>query len=487
MAIGTTITLKFAGAAVQRGLASVKKQFAGLNNSISKDFASLPFASLSNAYKSLGDGLGSVFGGLLSTVKNIALVISAGIVAGIAKIGIDASASAASFENMKSQFELFTGSVDKSKELIDNLRSIAIKSPLELSDISEGARMLLTYGVAAEDVTAIVDQLSEVSAGSAERFGRISYAFGQISSMGRLMGTELRQLTEAGFNPLEMISKRTGESMETLKKRMEDGKIPIEEVKQALKEATSEGGRFYGLNEKMSQTFSGRVSMMRDQWGRLLVDLGSGLNEGLKVAVDSITSNLPMLSEKFKLIGGIIGPAIADAVAGDYDRFVNIGNFICEAMKIGLYTAWKGINIFIVKKWADTTNEVAKWLPGNGMGLGALSEKAQGMTKDFSAGDLLAANIENSKIFEMMADMKKNAVIGSDVAGFRIANHGEQSAFSDASGNKLMQIKLQGMVPGTNNSYRYARDGETSTFSDAMGNKVIQVLQSIDRKLQPTP
>ena len=162
--------------------------------------------------------------------------------------GKAASDSASELENIKTAFEVFLGSKEKVDALVRDLRQIAVKSPLELTDISEGARMLLTYGVAAGDVSDTVERLSEVSAGSAERFQRISYAFGQISSIGRLMGTELRQLTEPGFNPLENIGKRTGETMIDLKARMEDGGIAIDEVRQALIDATSAGGRFFGFN-----------------------------------------------------------------------------------------------------------------------------------------------------------------------------------------------------------------------------------------------
>lgn len=420
MAISSTIKLRFDGAAVKKGLAEIKKAFASLASS----------------------GL-SAFKGLLSPVAKIAALLGpTAITAGFAKLLKDSSSAAATFENMKGQFELFTGSIQESKDLIEDLRGIAIKSPLELSDISEGARMLLTYGVAAKDVASEIDRLSEVSAGDGERFQRLSYAWGQINSMGRLMGTELRQLTEAGFNPLEMISKKTGRTMMELKGDMEDGKISIEMVKDALKDATSEGGRFYGLNEKMSQTFSGRVSMMRDQWGRLLVDLGTGLNAGLKVAVNSMTGQMATLSEKFKEIGGIIGPAIADAVSGDYERFVKIGDFLGEAMKVGLMTAWQSIGTELTKgflKIGSGDTALDKWMNGKIDSMGS------------SPGELLSANIQNSDLATKAAAMRSRAVIGSDVPGYRMANQGELSPYRDADG------------------------------------RMIVLLQSIDRKLSPTP
>lgn len=424
MAVSSTIKLRFDGVAVKKGLAEVKKAFSSLASS----------------------GL-SAFKGMLSPVAKIAALLGpTAIAAGFGKLLKDSSEAAANFENMEGQFELFTGSVQEAKTLIDELRKIAIESPLELTDISEGARMLLTYGVTAQEVAVITEQLSEVSAGNAERFDRLSYAFGQISSLGRLMGTELRQLTEAGFNPLEMISKKTGRTMIELKGDMEEGKISIDMVKGALKDATSEGGRFFGLNAKMSQTFSGRVSMMRDQWGRLLVDLGTGLNAGLKVAVNAMTAQMPALSQRFKEIGGIIGPAIADAVSGDFDRFAKIGDLIGEAIKVGLLTTWQSVGTELSKAMLtfDPTTRAgktsaAKWWNSK------ISEMSG------SPGELLSANIQNSDLATKAAAMRSHAVVGSDVPGYRMANEGERSSYRDSDG------------------------------------KMIILLQSIDRKLSPTP
>jgi len=465
MAISTSIVLKFAGAAVQRGLASIRKGF----------------SSLASAGKS---ALSSLFSPL---AKLAALLGPAALTAGIVKLTRDASGAAAGFENMKSQFELFTGSVAESQKLIGDLRKIAIDSPLELSDISGGARMLLTYGVAADEVADSVSRLSEVSAGDAERFGRISYAFGQISSLGRLMGTELRQLTEAGFNPLENISKRTGETMRQLKGRMEEGGIAIDEVKLALKDATSEGGRFFGLNAKMAQTFSGRVSMMRDQWGRLLVDLGTGLNNGLKVAVDAMTANMPALSDSFKLAGGLIGPAISDAVSGDMARFVAIGEIIGDAMMVGMKTAFQSLGKHVIVAMDDMKDALISPMGKARNKWSTIAEYDQRNPGTATASDLLQHNIDQSGIAAKFAAMKNSAVIRSEEnPGFRMANGGERSIFNDAAGRKIIQF-LEGVAPNTGGKFRYARDGERSTFTDATGNRLIQILTNIDRSLSPQP
>jgi tape measure domain-containing protein len=102
--------------------------------------------------------------------------------------------------------------------------------------------------------------LADASGGVNERFQRLTYSFGQTAAMGRLNGIELKEMVMAGFNPLMEISKRTGESMESLKDKMAKGLITFQDVTEAYKMATSEGGRFYGMMNRQSQTVTGLES-----------------------------------------------------------------------------------------------------------------------------------------------------------------------------------------------------------------------------------
>lgn len=82
--------------------------------------------------------------------------------------------------------------------------------------------------------------LGDISLGNGERLQSLSLAFAQVTATGRLMGQDLLQMINAGFNPLEAIAKRTGETMTDVKERMSDGRVSVEEVEQAMKDATSE-------------------------------------------------------------------------------------------------------------------------------------------------------------------------------------------------------------------------------------------------------
>jgi hypothetical protein len=140
----------------------------------------------------------------------------------------------------------------------------------------------------------------------------------------------------AGFNPLQEISRKTGQSMIDLKKAMEDGAISADMVTEAFRSATSEGGLFFGALEKGAETTEGRIAKLGDSILGLKVSFGTGFNEGLKVALDATSSFLPKLETKFSEIGAIFGTAITNAVNKDYDIFQKAGALIGEAIKAGV-------------------------------------------------------------------------------------------------------------------------------------------------------
>jgi tape measure domain-containing protein len=115
---------------------------------------------------------------------------------------------------------------------------------------------------------------------------QMTLAFAQCSSAGRLMGQDLLQMINAGFNPLQEISKKTGKSMAVLKKEMEDGSISVGMVKQAFIDATSEGGRFYQMTDKQANTLNGKWSTMKDGIAAVARTIGNDLAPTAKSVLD---------------------------------------------------------------------------------------------------------------------------------------------------------------------------------------------------------
>jgi tape measure domain-containing protein len=249
-----------------------------------------------------------------STISAISNLVSSAIqkTTSLATSLVSAALTAyADLEQAQIAFTTLLGSETGGKALVRDLQQLAAQTPLTSSQLIQGAQTLLVYGIEADNLVDTLRRLGDVTGGNTEKLQRATLALGQISSVGRLLGQDLRQLTELGFNPLQQISKRTGESMLQLKKRMEAGGISAEEVALALKDATSEGGRFFGLLEKQSQTLRGLFSTLTDNLQLSLQDIGKALVEAfdlkgfIKEAITLSQSIVPAVKDVAKAIGSI--------------------------------------------------------------------------------------------------------------------------------------------------------------------------------------
>jgi tape measure domain-containing protein len=194
---------------------------------------------------------------------------------------------AGSFESTRIQFEVLAGDVNVATDALRELRELAAASPLSFQDVAAGAKTMVAFGVTMEQVVQVSRQLADISMGNADRFGSLALAFGQTTAAGRLMGAEVLQFINAGFNPLQQISKKTGESMAELKKRMEAGAISAKEVAQAMIDATSAGGKFHGMTETLSTTIDGRLQQSFSRFQEAGAKLGEAIAPALLEAIEA--------------------------------------------------------------------------------------------------------------------------------------------------------------------------------------------------------
>jgi tape measure domain-containing protein len=176
-------------------------------------------------------------------------------------------------------FTTFLGSAEKAKKLIAELNKFALITPFTPAQVNKAAQTLLAFGVQGEEVIDTLKFLGDVSSGTGKDLSEMAVIFGQIRSTGRLMGQDLLQLINAGFNPLQIISQKTGRSMRDLKKDMENGLISFDQVQDAFKTATSEGGLFFNLMEKQSQSIGGLMSTIEgnvEEIGKKLFEARQG-------------------------------------------------------------------------------------------------------------------------------------------------------------------------------------------------------------------
>lgn len=253
-------------------------------------------------------------------LTNLGGKMTVGVTLPVVAMGGAMVKAAADIESMQQQLETMTGSAEAGGKMFEAIKTMAAKTPFETKDLMKATNTMLGFGIAQEKVLPLMNQLGDISGGNADRFQSLALAFSQVSSAGKLQGQDLNQMINAGFNPLESIAKRTGKSVGYWKEQMSKGKVTTKMVEQAMKDATSQGGRFFGMMDKQSKTALGQWSTFQDNLNMLLAEFGKII---LPTAI-SVLQKLSSALEKFNslsegtkktilVIGGIaaaIGPAI---------------------------------------------------------------------------------------------------------------------------------------------------------------------------------
>ncbi|EDN77623.1 tape measure protein [Mediterraneibacter gnavus] len=209
----------------------------------------------------------------VAAVGAVTAALGAGVVAGV-KYN-------ASIESYQTSFEVMTGSAEKAAEVIDKLKKVGAETPFELPDLADTTQLLMNYGFSADEAMDKMMMLGDISQGSADKMSRIATAYGQMSSAGKVYLEDVKQMIEAGFNPLQEISESTGESMASLYDRISKGTISVDEITASMQRATSEGGKYFQSMEKQSQTFSGLISTLKDNAQQLLGEVVKPISDGL--------------------------------------------------------------------------------------------------------------------------------------------------------------------------------------------------------------
>ena len=246
--------------------------------------------------KGLEKGIDNI-GGSFNRLKSIATKALGAIGFGsLVKEGVQYNATV---EQLQTSFEVMTGSATKATDIVEKLKEIGAKTPFEFTGLAETTQLLMNYGFEADDAISKMQMLGDISQGSADKMNRIATAYGQMSSAGKVALEDVKQMIEAGFNPLQEISQTTGESMASLYDRISKGTISIEEITASMERSTSAGGKYFQSMEKQSQTLNGQWSTLKDNFSNLLGSVLKPLNEFLtNKLLPAVNDFMGMLQEK---------------------------------------------------------------------------------------------------------------------------------------------------------------------------------------------
>ncbi len=264
-----------------------------------------------------------------STVAITALGVALG---GLAVQGIKYNVT---LEQYATSFEVMTGSAEKATNVMERLVDIGAKTPFEAVDLAKATQRLMAFGFSAEDAIDQLQILGDISQGDAQKLDSLTLSLGKMQSSQKVTLEYLNIIIEQGFNPLNLIAKKTGETMSEVYDRVSDGAVSVDEIKQAMIEATSEGGQFFGSMQKQSETLQGRISTLADVWNNKLAEATKGLSEDL---TNDIIPAVTEFIEEFDL----------DEAARKAEPFLNTIKALTPVMStfMGAFIGYKSILLF---------------------------------------------------------------------------------------------------------------------------------------------
>ena len=196
------------------------------------------------------------------------------------------------FELQNTTLAAMLGDLNAAEGVITRIQGLAVESPFQFKELTTYAKQLSAFSVPAQELYDTTKMLADISAGLGVGMDRIVLAYGQVRSAAFLRGQEVRQFTEAGIPVLDELAKQftelegravsTSEVFDKISKRL----VPFEMVAKVFKDMTSEGGKFYNMQEVQAETLRGKISNLKDAYEVMLNEIGKGQSENLKGAVD---------------------------------------------------------------------------------------------------------------------------------------------------------------------------------------------------------
>lgn len=236
------------------------------------------------------------------------------------------------FQQLEIAFKTMLGSEQKANALMDQLVKTAATTPFDLKGVADGAKQLLAYGTAADEVNSMLVRLGDVAAGMSIPLNDLVYLYGTTMVQGRMFTQDLRQFQGRGIPIAEEIAKVLNVTKNEVPELVTAGKVTADVFHQAFVNMTNEGGKFGGLMEAQSKTILGQISNIEDGIDMMFNNIGKQ-SEGV---INTTLGGVSYMVENWKTVGEAIG-----AVA------VSIGSY--KAVMIAVNAAQKVNNALMAE------------------------------------------------------------------------------------------------------------------------------------------
>lgn len=227
--------------------------------------------STKNKISSLGTGISKVSG----VMKLIGGVVAT---AGITALGKSILETTGEIEQYRVTLGTMIGDQEKANKIIHDLDYSPVSDFYGTASAIGGLQGMVTFGMDAEKASDTLTRLGDIAQGNTEAFKSLSLNMGQVFAKGKADATDLKQFVGQGFDVVGEVSKMTGKS----RAEIEKAGVSYEQCAMALKHITNEGGKYYGMLQKQSNTLPGLIKQFQSLTAAIKESIGTEVLGGVK-------------------------------------------------------------------------------------------------------------------------------------------------------------------------------------------------------------
>lgn len=285
-------------------------------------------------FRGLSDGAGI----LKTAMKGI---VGLAIVKQLYDIGKAALKTSSDLESQSVAFETMLGSAEAAQGLMEQIKEFSASTPFQLPQLNEASAKLISFGVSHDEVIEKMRMLGDASMGNSQSLETLADVYGKVKVSGRASMEDINRIADRGVAIYESLAETMGINESQVRKFVETGKVGFSQVDAAFKQMTSEGGKYYGMMDKASQTLAGRLSTLKDRFTLIIGQMGDEMSPAFKNLIDAIgltTESGGVLATIFAKIGqsiSVVVNLIAWFVAGIQELVVAVQKLNLEWEKRG--------------------------------------------------------------------------------------------------------------------------------------------------------
>jgi len=208
----------------------------------------------------------------------------------------------AQLETQTKALEVLTGSAEKAKDIVQEIKEFGAVTPFKSSELIEVTKRMKAFGFATEDVVDITKRIADIAGTAGADINSVALAIGKVQAKNKFMQEENIMLLEKGINVTKDLEAITGLTGEALADAMSKGEIGADKFVEAIVKATSKGGQFFEGASKQADTLAGKFSTFIDNVETFAQNLGKLFEDPLKEILDMLNKVAGEFNKIFSLL-----------------------------------------------------------------------------------------------------------------------------------------------------------------------------------------